>query len=293
MVKVTAPATTANLGPGFDTLGLAFKLYNEYTFEEINKGLTIEGCPDIYKNKKNLVYRSFVATAEKLGKKVDGLKISMKLNIPVSRGLGSSSACIVGGVFGANALYKGRLTRDEMYELAVMLEGHPDNISPCIYGGLTASLIENEKPYAIRYDISNKLKFCALIPDFKTSTHEARKILPKTIDFQDAVFNLSRVAVLLKALETGDMEMIRIALKDKLHQQYRGSLIHEWDEVKAICVKGGSQAIFISGSGPTIMNITKDERFPVRIKEGMSRLKHNWEIKMLETDNTGAKVEIL
>ena len=153
MIKVTTPATTANIGPGFDALGLALKLYNEYTFEEIERGLVIEGCPDIYKNKRNLVYKSFVATAEKLGKKVDGLKISMKINIPVSRGLGSSSACIVGGVYGANAFYKGGLTKEEMYELAVKIEGHPDNISPCVYGGLTASLIENGRPYTIKYDI--------------------------------------------------------------------------------------------------------------------------------------------
>ncbi|NLK63993.1 MAG: homoserine kinase [Tissierellia bacterium] len=293
MIKVKTPATTANIGPGFDVLGLAFKLYNEYTFEEIDKGLVIEGCPDVYNNKENLVYKSFLLAAEQLGKKVDGLKISMKINIPVSRGLGSSSACIVGGVYGANAFYKGGLTKEEMYKIAVMIEGHPDNISPCVYGGLTASMIENEKPYTVGYDISSQLKFCALIPDFETSTNEARKILPKTIDFKDAVFNVSRVAVLLKALETGDMDMINIALKDKLHQSYRGSLIHEWDDVKTICEKGDSLAFFISGSGPTLMNITKDENFPERIKEGISRLKHNWEIKMLETDKGGAKAEIL
>ena len=120
MIKVTAPATSANIGPGFDVLGLAFKLYNEYTFEKIDKGLIIEGCPDVYNNKQNLVYSSFVAAAEKLGKKVDGLKISMKINIPVSRGLGSSSACIVGGVFGANAFYKGGLTKDEMYKILLI-----------------------------------------------------------------------------------------------------------------------------------------------------------------------------
>ena len=108
MVKVTVPASTANIGPGFDTLGLALNLYNEYVFEKIDKGLIIEGCPEIYNNKENLVYKSFAITAEKLGKKVGGLKITQNTQIPISRGLGSSSACIVGGVFGANALYEGR-----------------------------------------------------------------------------------------------------------------------------------------------------------------------------------------
>lgn len=293
MVKVTVPATTANIGPGFDALGLALNLYNEFTFEKIEKGLVIEGCSEVYNNKENLVYKSFVVTSKKLGKKVDGLKISMKTQIPVSRGLGSSSACIVGGVYGANAFYNGGLSKDEMFKIAAMIEGHPDNISPCVYGGLTASMVDKEMPYTIGYNISDKLKFCALIPDFETSTNEARKILPKNINFKDAIFNVSRVSVLLKALEVGDMALIRIALKDKLHQVYRGSLIHECDNVKAICTKEGSPALFISGSGPTLMNITKDENFQEKIKDCISKLKHNWEIKMLGTDKYGAKVEVL
>lgn len=293
MVKVTVPASTANIGPGFDALGLALNLYNEYIFEEIEKGLIIEGCPEIFKNEDNLVYKSFALTAKKLGKEVEGLKISMNTQIPVSRGLGSSSACIVGGVYGANYLYNGGLSKDEMFEIAVEIEGHPDNIAPCVYGGLTASIVEKEKPYSVKYKISDKLKFCALIPNFETSTNEARKLLPKKVHFSDAVFNISRVSVLLKALETGDMKMIGIALKDKIHQVYRSSLIHECDSVAEICIVDGSSAIFISGSGPTLMNITLDDKLPEKIKDGISKLKYEWKIKSLETDKNGAKVEII
>lgn len=293
MIKVTAPATTANIGPGFDVLGLAFKFYNEYSFEKIDEGLVIEGCPDLYNNKENLVYRSFAAAAEKLGERADGIKISMRTSIPLSRGLGSSSACIVGGVYGANAFYGGGLTRDEMYRIAVMIEGHPDNVSPCIYGGLTASMIEDEIPYHVEYDICSDLKFCTLIPDFEVSTGEARKILPKLVDYKDAIFNVSRVAILLKALETGDMDMINLALKDKLHQRYRGSLIHEYDEIKAICEEAGRPALFISGSGPSLMNISRDENFPEKIKDSIAKLKHKWEIKVLEISKNGALAEML
>lgn len=293
MVKVTVPASTANIGPGFDTLGLALNLYNEYIFEESDKGLIIEGCPDIFNNKNNLVYKSFAITAKKIGKRVKGLKISMNTSIPVSRGLGSSSACIVGGVYGANHLYNLGLSTDEMFKIAAMIEGHPDNIAPCIYGGLNASIVEKDIPYAIKYNISDKLKFCALIPNFETSTKEARKLLPKKIDFCDAVFNISRVSVLLKALETGDINMIGIALKDKLHQAYRAALIHECDDVSEICFVDGSSAIFISGSGPTLMNITDNDRLPEKIKDGISKLKYEWEIKLLETDRDGVKVEII
>lgn len=293
MVKITVPASTANIGPGFDTLGLALSLYNSFIFEEIDEGLVIEGCPMDYRNKENLVYISFIYTAEKLGEKVKGLKISMDTQIPVSRGLGSSSACIVGGVFGANALLKGGLSIDEMFRIAVELEGHPDNIAPCVYGGLTASIVEDGKPYRVQYDISDKLKFCAIIPNFETSTNEARKILPKEVSFADAVFNLSRVSVLLKALETGSMDMIGIALKDKLHQPYRASLIHECDDVSKICAEHGSLAIFISGSGPTLMNIIDDENFIEKIEAGIGKLKYKWKIKLLDFDKKGVKVEVL
>jgi len=291
MVKVTVPASTANIGPGFDTLGLALNLYNEYIFEESDKGLLIEGCSDIFNNKNNLVYKSFVITAKKSGKSPKGLKISMNTSIPVSRGLGSSSACIVGGVYGANYLYNLGLSTDDMFKIAAMIEGHPDNIAPCIYGGLTASIVEKDIPYAIKYDISRRLKFCALIPNFETSTKEARKILPKKVDFCDAVFNISRVAVLLKALEIGDINMIGMALRDKLHQKYRVTLIHECDDVLEICFVDGSTAVFVSGSGPTLMNITDNDRFPEKIKDGIGKLKYEWEIKLLETDRTGARVE--
>lgn len=293
MVRVTVPASTANIGPGFDTLGLALNLYNEYIFEEIDEGLEIEGCPENYNNKENLIYTSFAIAAESMGKKVKGLKITVNAQIPVSRGLGSSSACIVGGVFGANALYHGGLSKDDLFKIAVMIEGHPDNIAPCVYGGLTASIVDNELPYTVQYDISKDLKFCALIPNFETSTKEARKILPKKVSFSDAVFNISRVSVLLKALEIGNMDLISVSLKDKLHQSQRSTLIHECDDVTTICIADGSKAIFISGSGPTLMNITLDEEFPEKIRDGISKLKYKWEIKLLEIDKDGARVNYI
>lgn len=293
MVRVTVPASTANIGPGFDTLGLALNLYNEYSFEEMEEGLVIEGCPEIYNNKENLIYTSFARAADEMGKKVKGLKITVNSQIPVSRGLGSSSACIVGGVFGANALYHGGLSKDDLFKIAVMIEGHPDNIAPCVYGGLTASIVEKELPYSVQYDISEKLKFCALIPNFETSTKEARKILPKKLAFSDAVYNISRVSVLLKALEMGNMDLINVSLRDRLHQSQRASLIYEYDDVTAICLADGSRAIFVSGSGPTLMNITLDEEFPEKIRDSISKLKYKWEIKLLEIDKDGARVNYI
>lgn len=291
MVRVTVPASTANIGPGFDTLGLALNLYNTYEFDEIDEGLQIEGCSDKFKNENNLVYKSFQKTADIINRKIKGLKVVMHTDIPISRGLGSSSACIVGGVFGANALLKGNLTKDELFKIAVDIEGHPDNIAPAVYGGLTASIVEDGIPYCMGYNISEKLKFCALIPDFETSTYEARKLLPVDIPFKDAIYNVSRTAVLLKALEEGNFKVINVALKDKLHQKYRKTLIHEYDEVKKICIDNGSHALFISGSGPTLMNVIENSDFTNKIKNSIINLRHNWDIRYLITDTNGVIVE--
>ncbi|WP_326908318.1 homoserine kinase [Sedimentibacter sp. MB31-C6] len=290
MVKVTVPASTANLGPGFDTLGIALNLYNTYIFEEKERGLIIEGCLDVYKNKDNLVYKAFMYTAKEIGYEIKGIKITMNTNIPLSRGLGSSSACIVGGVFGANALLKGNLSKDELFKIAVKIEGHPDNIAPAVYGGLTASMMDDGIPYCIKYNINEKLMFCALIPDFETPTVESRKLLPKEVDFRDAIFNLSRVAVLLKALEEANMQLINKSLKDKLHQRYRQKLINEFDEVEKICIDNGSIAFFVSGSGPTLMNIIINIDFANNIKNNIINLKDNWRIKILQSDKIGVTV---
>lgn len=293
MVKVTVPATSANIGPGFDTLGIALNLYNVYEFEELENGLIIEGCAEEYKNENNLVYKSFIKTAQILGYDIKGLKIQMETNIPVSRGLGSSSACIVGGVYGANALLNGNLSIDELFRISVELEGHPDNIAPAIYGGLTASITDRGVPYSTSYNVNDNVKFCALIPDFKTSTSEARRLLPEKVTFEDAVFNISRVAVLLKALETGDFNLIEKSIKDRLHQPYRKKLIKEFDKVYKICIDSKSSAVFISGSGPTIMNIINNNDFTNEIKNYIIKLDSKWDIKYLQIDKNGAVVETI
>ena len=292
MVKVTVPATTANIGPGFDTLGLALNMYNVYEFEETDKDLVINGCPDKYRNENNLIYKSFQAASDIIGRKVRGLKISITGDIPISRGLGSSSACIVGGVFAANYLLGGGLSKDELFKIAVSLEGHPDNIAPAVYGGLTASIIEDSIPYCVSYNISKRLKFCALIPDFETSTAEARRLLPEEVSFRDAVFNISRTAVLLKALEEGNLDIISMALRDKLHEKYRSKLIHNYDDIKTICCDYGSKAMFISGSGPTLMNITENSDFTNMVKNSIMNMEYKWEAKSLLSDRNGVIVEV-
>ena len=290
MIKIRVPATTANIGPGFDSLGLAFKLYSYFSFEEIPNGIEIIGCDEEYKNEENLVYVSFMKTLEKLNASVTGIRITIESNIPVSRGLGSSASCIIGGVMGANEISKSGLSKMEIFNISNEIEGHPDNISPGIFGGLTASLVNDNVPYFTKYEINKELSFCALIPDFKLSTQDARKVLPNIVLYTQAVHNVSRTAVLLKSLENGDVNLIKIALEDKLHEPYRKSLIQEYDKVKKICKENKVLGFFISGAGPTLMGIINDDLNEDKLKEEMSKLKNNWTVKKLEVDFHGALV---
>ena len=204
MVTVRVPATTANLGPGFDTLGLALALYNTLTFEELPQGLFFEGVEPEYATVENLAVVSYKAVLSKLGLPMPGLRISIQAEIPICRGLGSSAALIAAGAAGANANHGSPLSRAELLAVCNDIEGHPDNLAPAIFGGLVASFVENERPYIARYSLHKSLHCTALIPDFQLSTHLARSVLPKQVPYGDAIFNVSRTAVLLRALEEPD-----------------------------------------------------------------------------------------
>lgn len=290
MIKIRVPATTANIGPGFDSLGLAFKLYSYFSFEEIPSGLEIIGCEEEYRNENNLVYISFKKTLEKLNVSVTGIRINIESNIPVSRGLGSSAACIIGGVMGANEISKSGLSKMEIFNISNEIEGHPDNISPGIFGGLTASLVNDNIPYFTKYEINKELSFCAFIPSFKLSTQDARKVLPNIVLYAQAVHNISRTAVLLKSLEKGDTDLIKIALEDKIHEPYRKSLIEGYDEVKKICKENKVIGFFISGAGPTLMGIINNNSNENKLEKEISNLKNNWIMKKLDIDSQGAIV---
>lgn len=290
MIQVKVPATTANMGPGFDALGCALSLYAEFCFEEIESGLIIEGCAKEYQNEENLIVVAYEKALKALNIKRKGLKIVFHSDIPISRGLGSSAALIVGGVMGANAMHGMKLSKRQCLQLCNELEGHPDNVAPALFGGLTACFVNEGEPIAMEYKIHPEIRFCALIPDFETSTHEARKVLPKMISYEDAIFNVSRVAALCKALEIKDNEVIHKALKDRLHQPYRKELIDEYETIKVLCEENGCVAFFISGSGPTCMCIYDDETFIEKMKEAVKACVNQWQVVPLRVHSTGAMI---
>ena len=292
MIKIRVPATSANLGPGFDCLGIALSLYNTFTFEVIEKGIEFIGCNEEFKNEDNLVYTSMKKCFEAIGYKPSGIRINMNCDIPVSRGLGSSAACILGGVMAANEIAGGVLSKTKILEIATEIEGHPDNLAAALYGGMTVSIKDEKKVYVEEVKLNRELNFCALIPEFTLSTEKSRSVLPKEISFKDALFNIGRTALLIAALNNGNIHMLKVGCEDKLHQIYRGKLINNYDDILLKCTELDSKAIFLSGAGPTIMNIIDEENkeFVEMITEYVANLENKWTAKQLSVDYKGTTV---
>ena len=265
MVTIRVPATTANLGPGFDCLGAALTLYARFSFEQA-EGLTITGCEPEFADGDNLVYRAFLQALNAFGLPKSGLSLHIRSDIPPARGLGSSAACITAGVLGAASLFGVPLSKEELFNLTARMEGHPDNAAAAVYGGLRAAIIQEGKAHSLPLTLHPSLRFLALVPDFSLSTHKARGVLPETVTREDAVFNLSRTAFLVRALEMGDGEAIRLACMDRLHQPYRFPLIPGAEALTRNAMDAGAFACFISGAGPSLMCIYRDSDFPARIE---------------------------
>jgi len=292
MIKVKVPGTSANMGPGFDSLGLAINIYNTFYFKEIEDEIAIEGCEDEFMNQENLIYKSMKKTFDILGFKPSGVQIKIVNDIPISRGLGSSASCIIGGILGANQMAKGDLKDEDIISIATEIEGHPDNVVPAYTGGITVSIMENKKVYYNRINLKADLKLCALIPDYRLSTKMARDVLPKSISYTDGIFNISRAAFLVSALNNGDMEALRVACQDRIHQKFRGRLIENYDEIIRKSIELGCIATFLSGAGPTIMVVVKEQdTFINNMKEFLAPLNGNWKIRPLAIDVKGAMVE--
>lgn len=294
MIKVKVPATSANMGPGFDSLGIAFNLYNEYEFSEVDIGLIFEGIPEEFCNTDNIIYEAMIKCFERGNYKASGLKIKIvNQDVPISRGLGSSSSCIVAGLVGANCIMGNKFTKDELFKIAVEMEGHPDNVAPAMFGDMIVAVMHNGMPIYNKINIKPGVKFISLIPDFRLSTKEAREVLPKEISLKQGVYNIGRAALMVSCFSTGNYENLKYACDDMLHQNYRSKLINYYDEVYSECYKLGAIGCFLSGAGPTIMAIIKDENkeFLIGIKSYLKKNNINWEVIELEIDNHGAVIE--
>lgn len=251
MIKVRVPATSANLGVGYDCMGLALDDYATVTFEVIAHGLEILGCEEAYCNEDNLFYQAFLEGLKYMNETVPGIRITVDTDIPYARGLGSSATCIVAGLAGANALFQNRMNRYELFDLATRMEGHPDNIAPAIFGGLCVSFMEEGKPNMIRYGVKRDLQFVTMIPDYEVSTKSAREVLPNNMSYAQAVYQMGRCAALAKAIEIGNAMIMKRACTDQMQEPYRKELIPEYADVNKLCEDAGMITMYISGSGST------------------------------------------
>lgn len=271
MVNIKTCATSANIGPGFDCLGLALDIYNSFDVEISDKDELIN-IEDRFNNEDNLFLKSYRQGIKKLNID-DHIKVKFNSNIPISRGLGSSSSLIVGGLKAASVLHNNGLSDEEIFDIAANMEGHPDNVAPCIFGGLTASFKANDHFIYRSLPLSKDLIFTLLIPDFEVSTAEARKVLPSTYERKVAVNNSAKALLLTNAIKDGDITLLKQVSDDEIHEPYRKKLIHDYDEIKDIFKKQTDGVLFISGSGSTCLGISKKE---LEVKE--LNFSHHWDI---------------
>lgn len=260
-VCVKVPASTANLGPGFDTLGMALNLYAWLELKPAAEtvfhlyGDHLEGLP---LDKSNLIYKVAQSVFERAGVEVPELEISMYSEIPLTRGLGSSASAIVGALYGANLLIGEPLTQAELFDMATALEKHPDNVGASLYGGIIAAVWDGTHAAAMEIEPPAGLATLVAIPDFQLSTSLARKALPDMFSKQDVVFNISHASLLTAALALGRLDLISVAMKDRIHQPYRAQLVPGMARILDEAPSHGALGVALSGAGPTLLALVDE-----------------------------------
>ncbi len=302
MTLVTVPATTANLGPGFDCIGAALSLYNQFQFTPLDESstnqltITVTGteAQRVTTDASNLAYQSFQKFYQHLGKNTPPVAISIKLGIPLARGLGSSATAILGGLMGANQLAGELLSKQDIMQLAIEIEGHPDNVVPALLGNCQLSVSQDHNWEICPIPWHPEIIPVVAIPDFELSTQQARSVLPSQISCHDAIFNLSHMGLLVRGLATNSPQWLKVALQDKLHQPYRQSLIRGYTQVQETAIAAGAYGMVISGAGPTLLALTpskKVESVVAAMKDAWQKLEVTAQVVPLALDTQGTRIE--
>ena len=271
LIRVMAPATTANLGPGYDCLGLALDLWNRLdVLEGAAPGdggplveINGEGAGELADGPENLVYRAMAFLFQEAGREMPGVRLRCHNEIPLERGLGSSAAAIAGGLVAANALCDGVFESRDLLEMAATIEGHPDNVAAAILGGLQLVLTEQERLYTAAVNVPPELNAVLFIPDMRIATLDARAVLPEKVTVADAVYNMGRAALLLAGMATNHLEYLGVATQDRLHQPYREALFPAMKLLFRAARDAGALGVFLSGSGSTVLALTRGREMTV------------------------------
>jgi len=301
-IIIKVPATSANLGPGFDALGLALDLWNETVITPAKDfGVTVkgEGADRVSAGKNNLIVRAAQKLAERAGESLPPFHAECMNKIPLSSGMGSSSAAILTGLLGANMLLENPLSNEEILNLASEMEGHSDNVAPAMMGGLVVSTVEDGRVIAHKIvadrDAERPLHITIVLPDFYLPTKQARAALPRNVSMKNAVHNISRTALVVEAFRTGDLDLLGKAMTDKLHQPYRLKLIPGALSAMEAARRAGAAAVALSGAGPSL--IAFSSKAESAIGESMKRAFEAAGLKArifhLRVSSRGAEIQIM
>ena len=268
-IRVTAPATTANLGPGFDCLGLALDLWNQLDVLPGDPGsgpvveVIGEGAEELSTGRDNLVYRSMAFLFQEADQEIPQMRLRCQNQIPLERGLGSSAAAIAGGLVAANALCADAFTKNDLLEMAATIEGHPDNVAAALLGGLQLVLTEDQRLYTAPINVPPELHAVLFIPESRIATSDARAVLPQSVSRADALYNMSRTALLVAGMSTNHPEYLSVATQDRLHQPYRLPLFPAMKLLFKAAQDAGALGVFLSGSGSTVLALTRGREMTV------------------------------
>jgi homoserine kinase len=296
-VKVRVPATSANLGPGFDTLGIALSFYDDLEVTATKPGtvsveVSGEGEGQVPLDESHLVVRAILETFRRVGQPAPGIALKAVNRIPHGRGMGSSGAAVVSGIMAAKGLLKGiaEVSDKLMLDLATEFENHPDNVAPALFGGLSIAWEDDEGPHTKKLSVHRGVSPLVLVPNTKMSTELARSMQPESVPHADAVFNVSRSALLVAAMVSSP-ELLMAATEDKLHQNYRAAAMPETDQLIQLLRSNGHAAV-VSGAGPSVLVLASDPAQRLRAKELVEKKYPNWQPLLLAVDNKGATLEV-
>jgi homoserine kinase len=264
-VTVKVPATSANMGPGFDCLGMALDIWNTVHVEVGTSGFVIrgEGEGDLRRGRSNLVYRVFGLPFKESGKEVPKVSFTCENEIPLGRGLGSSSAAVVAGLVAGNEVCGRPLSQEALLELAARVEGHPDNVSPALLGGCQIVVRDGDRLITSAVPMPDELRAVVFVPDVPMPTKQARALLPREVTRQDAVYNIGRVGLLVSALATGDFTHLAVATEDRLHQPARQAIFPVMKNIFRAALGAGALGVFLSGAGSSVLALTRGKEITV------------------------------
>lgn len=286
---VRVPATTANLGVGFDVLGLALNLFAEFDFAPSDE-LAITGCAPELANGDNLIWRSYLAACEAFGLESQPLAIHERTPIPPAGGLGSSSACIVAGIVAAQALAGHPIDRVSTASLATRLEGHPDNVAPAVHGGLVSSYVEDDATVTCRWPVAPSLSFVCMAPPYRVLTSDARQALPSMVARDTVSWQVGRCLAMVSALASGNAADIERCCHDRIHEPYRAPLIPDFGPLREATLEAGAATFIISGSGATMLAIATSPAIAARIEEAAAQTVPDLWLRTLSASEQGATV---